>query len=317
MLSTTIQIGVSQCLLGDKVRFDGGHKLDKYIANQLSSYFDFVPHCPEVAIGMGVPRPAIRLMGDIDKPRVIGATDNSIDVTDELVSHSKAFVKTLPSVSGYILKSKSPTCGMSRVKVYQGKGIAPLGNGVGVYARELLAQHSNLPVEEEGRLNDPALRENFIERVFAMRRWQEICDDGITAEKLVLFHSQHKLSLMAHHAGKLKALGSIVAKIDKKHFNEIAQQYFSLFMQTMRFIATRRKHTNVLQHLMGYLKDQLDKDDKQELLQLIMDYHKGHVPLIAPVTLLQHYFRKFPDAYIERQTYLAPYPGEFMLRNLI
>jgi len=316
-LPMQIQIGVSQCLMGDKVRFDAGHKREAFICNTLSQFFEFIAICPEVDIGLGVPRPPIRLIGDPKIPKLVSTNDESEDYTHIMKQYSQQKVTTLKSVSGYILKSKSPTCGLFRVKVYQDKGV-PSKTSRGIYAKILAEKYPNLPIEEEGRLQDPMLRENFLERVYIYRRWQELIESGITKQKLINFHTIHKFTIMAHSPKLYQTLGKKVADLGVVNFKKFSSNYISELMYGLRnYRATRKKNTNVLQHIAGYLKNVLNKADKEELHCIFEDYHRGDIPLIVPITLLQHYFRNHPDDYILAQTYLNPYPGEFRLRNLL
>lgn len=308
-----IRIGISACLLGEKVRYDANHKLDTYIRDTLGQYFDFVPVCPEVAIGLGVPRPTLRLVGDPTRPRAVGVLDPSRDMTAALEHYGQRMTRELPPLSGYILKSKSPSCGMERVKVYQERGVPKMGRGL--YARTLMAGRPLMPVEEEGRLGDPVLRENFIERVLCYHRWQQLETQGITPARLVDFHARHKLILMSHGTEYYRALGRLVADAGSTEINALAQQYIHGFMTALAHPATRKRHSNVLQHLMGYLKKRLDSADKAELLEIIEAYRQGEVPLIVPVTLLNHHFRRHPNEYVAQQIYLAPHPRGLMLRN--
>lgn len=312
--SEKIRIGISSCLLGQEVRFDKGHKRDGFITGTLSEYFEFVPLCPEVAIGLGVPREPIRLVGGAESPRAVGVRTESLDVTDALVDYGRRMARELGDVSGYIFKSKSPSCGMERVKIYTSKGPASK-NGIGLYAREIMRGRPLLPVEEEGRLNDPVLRENFIERVFAYRRWQDATASRLTPAKIVAFHTAHKLSLMAHSPEQYRSLGRLVADAGKRPLAELAEAYITGFMEAMKRRATRKRHANVLMHLMGYLKRKLDSEDKAELREVIDAYRLGYVPLVVPITLLNHHFRRHPDPYVARQIYLNPHPKELMLRN--
>lgn len=307
-------IGVSQCLLGEHVRFDGGHKRDNYITTMLSQYVDYIPVCPEVEIGMGVPRPPIHQFGDVEHPQVVGVKDTSIDVTQPLKKFSKNYVKDLEELSGFILKSKSPTCGMERVKVYQATGQA-LRNGTGVFARELMKAHPQLPVEEEGRLCDPAIRENFVTRIFAYHRWQLLNKENLSKEKLIEFHTRHKLLLRSHNEAGYQRLGKLMADLKGRTIGSIKKAYLPLFMETLKTKADAKKQANVLYHLLGYLKKQLDAEDKQELVTIIEDYRQGKLPLIVPITLFKHHFRRFPDPYVQQQYYLSPHPKELMLRN--
>lgn len=310
-----IRLGISQCLLGDKVRYDGTHKQDRYITDTLGRYFELVPVCPEVAIGLGVPREPIRLEGDAAAPRAVGVRDKSLDVTTPLLRYGRDTAKALTDISGYILKSKSPSCGVGRVKVYHPGGRGSDTQGMGLFVAGFKARQPLLPMEEEGRLCDPVLRENFIERVYAYRRWQFLNAARITPARLMRFHADHKLSLMAHGAEALRELGRIVARPDQRRIRAVADEYSAGFMAALARHATRKRHTNVLQHLAGYLKRQLVADDQAELQAVIEAYRLGQVPLAVPLTLLNHHFRRHPDPYVARQTYLNPHPHELLLRN--
>jgi len=315
---TAIRVGISSCLLGEAVRFDGNHKFDNYINRTLAPFFELIPFCPEVAIGMGVPRPPIRLEGGSDAPRAVGVRDRDLDVTDRLRAYSReqADSDRVRQLSGFLLKSKSPSCGMERVKVYHGAGASR--NGRGLFAAELMAAQPHLPVEEEGRLGDPVLRENFIQRLFAYHRWQQLShDQPLTPARLVAFHSHHKLVLMAHGPSHYQALGRLVATAGSQPLADLAARYIEGFMSALQQHATRALHSNVLQHLLGYLKRDLDSDDKAELLQLIDRYRLGELPLIVPLTLLRHHFRRHPNDYVAQQVYLHPHPPELMLLNQI
>lgn len=313
----TIRIGVSSCLLGEAVRYDGGHKRSGFISDVLGRYFELVPICPEVGIGLGIPRPPIRLEGDPARPRAVGVRDRSIDATEALEQYGRQMARTHRDLSGYLLKSKSPSCGMERVKVYGAPGQPPANSGAGLYARAFMEQHPLLPVEEEGRLNDPVLRENWIERVYAYQRWQQLRTTRMTPHRLVEFHAAHKLCLMAHGAEHYRALGRLAAEAGSRPLGELADTYIARFMEALRFRATRKRHTNVLMHLMGYLKRQIDSEDKAELLEVFERYRTGQLPLIVPITLLKHHFRRHPHPYVANQVYLDPYPDELVLRNLI
>lgn len=317
MTTTTekpIRIGISSCLLGQKVRFDGNHTQDHFITGTLSEVFDFVPVCPEVGIGMGVPRPTIRLIGPADAPRAIGVKDTSIDVTDKLIHYGKRTAAKLDDLSGYIFKSKSPSCGMKRVKLFNGTS-GSSKQGVGLYAREIMRALPLLPVEEEGRLGDPLLRDNFLECVFIYHHWQKLNQQRLTPKALVDFHTRHKLAVMAHGTEYYRALGRLVAAAGSRPIRELADEYIAGLMDALRHRATARRHTNVLMHIMGYLKTQLNRDDKQELLELIEQYRLGRLPRIVPITLLKHHFRNHPNDYIAGQSYLNPDLVELKLRG--
>lgn len=309
-----IRIGISSCLLGMRVRYDGNHKHDAYITETLGRHFELVPVCPEMAIGLGVPRPPIRLVGPAHAPRAVGVDDPQLDVTHRLAQYGARMGRELSDISGYILKSKSPSCGMERVKLYPEKGGPGVKQGRGIYAAALMATQPLLPTEEEGRLGDPVLRENFIEAVFAYRRWQDLAASGVSAARLVEFHTRHKLMLMAHSAERYRSLGRLVAGASKREARAVAQKYIHAVMDTLRQVPTRARHANVLLHLMGYLKTAIDSTDKRELLALIHAYRIGRVPRIVPLTLLNHHFRRHPHPYVAGQYYLESPPDELMLR---
>lgn len=315
--ATPIKVGVSSCLLGREVRFDGGHKRDAFISGVLGRWFELVPVCPEVEIGLGTPRQPIRLERRGNGVRVVGTRQRDLDVTERLRDHGRRVVDRHRDISGYLFKSKSPSCGMERVKVYGGPDAAPAADGVGEFARTVMALRPDLPVEEEGRLNDPVLRENFIERVFAFRRWQDLAANGLTAAAIVDFHTRHKLMIMAHSQQAYRELGRMVAGAGGEDPERFGERYIGAFMAALRTRATRRNHTNVLKHVQGFLKDSIDSADKQELNEVIERYRRGEVPLVVPITLLGHHFRRHPNAYMQRQVYLNPHPPELMLRNLI
>ncbi|CDZ78451.1 hypothetical protein BN59_02761 [Legionella massiliensis] len=309
-------LGISSCLLGEKVRFDGGHKRDNFICDFLANYVDFLPICPEVAIGLGVPRPALHLRGNCEHPRLVEAKDSSRDYTSNMVEFSIQCMKGLNEICGYILKSKSPSCGLKNVKVYQDEGQRPLA-GLGLYARVLKQTFPNLPIEEEGRLNDPRLRENFVERIFIYNEWKNLVKTGLDASKLVEFHTRHKLTLLAHSPSIYKVLGKMLSNIKLHNLEQLNEAYISIFMRGMSCLATPKKHANVLQHCLGYFKKQLDSLDKQELVQSIDNYRSGLLPLIVPVTLFKHHLNRYQQPYLSIQSYLDPYPQELMLRNHI
>lgn len=311
------KLGVSACLMGVEVRFNGGHKQSDLCTQALDTYFDFIPACPEVAIGMGVPREPIRLVGDIDKPQAVGTVHPELDVTQALADYGEHMADTMSDISGYIFMQKSPSCGLERVKVYRENGAPFDGGGRGIYAQAFCARHPDLPVEEDGRLNDPVLRENFITRVYAYAAWQRLLKAGISRRALTDFHSRYKYQVMASDVVQYHALGKLLGSMGRSDPNDIAAQYFSQLMQALKKCATRRGHTNVLQHLSGYLKQTLSRDDKQELQGLITQYRQGIVPLVVPLTLLKHHFRHHPDPYVALQVYLQPHPEPLSLRNAI
>ncbi|TCD24575.1 DUF1722 domain-containing protein [Pseudomonas sp. IC_126] len=313
--STVIKIGISACLLGDPVRFNGGHKESRLCSETLARHFQFVSICPEVAIGLGTPREPIRLVGAPEHPRAVGTVHPELDVTDALVAYGERIATELDDVSGYILMQKSPSCGMERVKVYQASGHPAEGGGSGLFAQGLMRMRPDLPIEEAGRLNDPVLRENFLTRIYAHAEWQRLLRTGLTRKALVNFHSRYKYQLMASDPLQYKALGRMVGGVGNISLEEFAPAYFSQLMAALKKNASRGNHSNVLQHLSGYLKKHLEGDDKQELQRLITQYREGIVPLVVPLTLLKHHFRRHPDRYVASQAYLQPHPEDLSLRN--
>ena len=309
-----IPVGVSSCLLGEEVRYDGGHKLDRYVTGVLGRWFEYVPFCPEALAGLGVPRPPIRLAGDPAAPRAVRVDDASVDVTIELEATSRRIVPELERVRGYVFKRASPSCGMERVKVHQAPGKSPR-MGRGIFARTVMEAYPLLPCEEEGRLNDASLRESFVERVFALDRWRRAMAEGFTAARLVGFHTRHKLLLLSHSEVHYRAAGRLVADAGRREPAQVAGEYLRTFMEGMQRQATRRRHTNVLQHLAGYLKRRIDSGDRQALADLIDEYRTGAVPLVVPIRFLRHHFRHAPDRYAEMQHYLEPCPDALALRN--
>lgn len=310
-----IRVGMSSCLLGEEVRFDGGHKRDRFITDILGEYFKFVPVCPELDVGMGVPRESVRLQGSPDSPRMI-APRSGEDWTARMNRYSRQKVRQLAKLGlcGYILKKNSPSCGMERVKLYGGSG-APSRNARGLFAAELLDRMPLLPVEEEGRLNDPALRENFIERVFAFHRLRRLFQPRVTRREIVEFHTSHKYLLLAHSPVQYRELGKLVAAVKQYAPTDFRDLYARQFMAALTVKTTTRKHVNVLQHILGYLKKQLTTWEKQDILQVISDYGAGMLPLVVPLTLLRHQIDKHQVTYIQGQVYLSPHPKELQLRN--
>ncbi|HDP95004.1 MAG TPA: DUF1722 domain-containing protein [Candidatus Aminicenantes bacterium] len=309
------RVGISTCLLGFKVRYDGGHKLDHFLKDTLGKFVEWVPACPEMEAGFGVPREAFRLVGEVDAPRLV-TNRTGKDVTERMQAWTRGRLDQLEdeSLCGFVFKAKSPSSGMERVKVYNPKGV-PVKQGVGIFARAFMDRFPTLPVEEEGRLHDMVLRENFIVRVFAYFRWRDLPANRRNLGGLVDFHSRHKLLFMAHQPTLATELGAMVAHASKRPLDEVLAEYEERFMELLRRRATRKSHTNVLHHVMGYFKKQLKADEKAELLEVIENYHKGLLPLIVPLTLLNHYQRLYPHQYLERQVYLDPGPLELQLRN--
>jgi uncharacterized protein YbgA (DUF1722 family)/uncharacterized protein YbbK (DUF523 family) len=281
----------------------------------LSQYVEWVPVCPEVEIGLGTPREAIRLVGDPRSPRLV-TIKTGLDHTDAMTTFSEQRVRELEAMdlSGFVFKKDSPSCGLERVRVYSPHGM-PARNGVGLFARALMDHLPLLPVEDEGRLNDPPLRENFIERVFCYRRWRELMQSRVTRQAVVAFHTEHKYLLLAHSRPHYQELGRLVGEAKEYPPSELAGSYGTRFMEALKIKTTVRKHVNVLNHIMGFFKDRLSATEKEELRTVIEDYHQGLTPLIVPLTLTRHYVRKYDVTYIQNQVYLNPHPKELMLRN--
>lgn len=318
MPDTKPRIALSACLAGEDVRFNGGHKESRLCTEVLAEHFDLVPVCPEVAIGLGVPRAAIRLTGDPDNPRATGSRDPALDVTDDLIHHAEHMAVALDDICGYIFMQKSPSCGLERIKVYQANGYPAHQRASGLYAARFSELRPDLPVEEEGRLCDPVLRENFITRVLAYADWQRTKAEGLSRHALIAFHSRYKYQVMAHHPEQYKALGKLLGSMTRQDDpDELGARYFSQLMSALRRCANRGTHGNVLMHLSGYLRRFLDAGDKQEIRRLIDQYMAGVVPLVVPMTLLKHHLQHHPDPYLLTQVYLQPHPENLSLRNAI
>ncbi|WP_028583826.1 YbgA family protein [Desulfogranum mediterraneum] len=309
-----IRLGISSCLLGNQVRYNGGHQRDPYLTDTLSRFFDFVPVCPEVECGLPVPREAMRLVGDPEAPRLVTVTSR-IDLSEQMNRWARRRVRELEDeeICGFIFKSKSPSSGMERVKVYDHNNV-PRAVGVGLFARIFKEHFPLLPTEEEGRLHDMGLRENFIESVFVYRRWRALLA-APSPGKLVAFHSEHKMLLRAHSEKLYRQLGKIVAEAGSQDLPTLLERYQAPLMAAMRLKPTVKKHLNVLLHIVGHFKKLLSSDEKKELLELIERYGEQHLPLIVPITLINHYVRKYKEPYLQRQYYLHPHPLELKLRN--
>ncbi|HKJ25327.1 MAG TPA: DUF523 and DUF1722 domain-containing protein [Myxococcota bacterium] len=312
-----LRIGISSCLLGEEVRFDGGHKRDRFLTDLLADFVEFVPVCPEVEAGLGTPREAIHLeqAGGDGALRIVGVKSGT-DHTRALRKQARSRVRALADAGlcGYVLKRGSPSCGMERVKVFQKKGM-PSRGGRGLFAAELMERMPLLPVEEEGRLNDPPLRENWIERIFAYRRLRNLFAGRLSRRRLVEFHTAHKLQLMAHSPKAYRELGRLVGDARDLPAHELRFRYESGFMEGLAHKATPGRNRNVLEHMLGYFRDQLDADTRAEIARSIEDYHARLVPLVVPLSLVAHYVRKLDVSYLRGQVYLQPHPKELMLRN--
>lgn len=311
-----LRLGVSSCLLGEEVRWNGGHKRDRHLLDLLGPHVEWFPLCPEVEIGLGTPRETIHLIGSVDSPRLVG-TKSKADHTEAMESWARSAMAQIDGwkLHGFVLKRASPSCGLFRVKVMNAKGM-PEHKGQGVFARELAARFPLMPMEEEGRLCDSVLRENFVERLFVNQRWQALLDEDPTPRGLVRFHTRHKLSLLAHDPEIYRELGRLVADAGRAEWAELTRAYGERMFAGLIRPASRGRHRNVLHHLMGFVKDRLTAVDKAELLETIDDYAAGLAPLLVPVTLLKHHLRRgeAPD-WVHEQYYLEPYPKELMLRS--
>ena len=310
-----IKLGISACLLGENVRYDGGHKLDRFLIDTLGQYVEYVPVCPEVECGLPIPREAMHLEGNPDSPRLV-TTRTKQDMTDRMVKWARKRVVELEKedLCGFTFKSNSPSSGMERVRVYNEKGF-PIKKGVGMFAKIFMEHFPLLPVEDEGRLHNPKLRESFIERIFTLKRWREVLRKKESRGGIVDFHTKHKLLILSHGTKYYHAMGKLVAMAKDLALKELYQQYQTLLMESLELKTTPKKNANVFQHMMGYFKEQLSSDEKQELLEVIDHYRKGYIPLIVPITLINHYVRKYDQPYLKQQVYLNPHPLELQLRN--
>ena len=314
MADEKLRLGVSACLLGEAVRYDGGHKRDAFLTDTLAPFVEWVPVCPELELGLGVPRDTLRLVGDGAAPRLVVERTGE-DLTTGMQRFARARLDQLAALAldGYVLKRASPSCGLFRVRVYGRAGV-PGASGRGIFAAALVERFPALPVEEEGRLNDPAIRENFIERVFAMARWRAFTARRPRARDLVGFHTAQKFAILAHSPAHYARLGRLVASAGALT-RALLDEYAQLLMEALAVLATRTRHVNVLQHLAGFFKTRLHKDERAELVEIIAEYRQGLVPLVVPITLIRHHARRLAIAYLRDQVYLNPHPKELMLRN--
>lgn len=310
---TTIRLGISSCLLGNKVRFDGDHKRDHFITDTLEKYVDWVPVCPEAECGLGIPREPMRLVGNPSCPRLIGVQSGQ-DHTEGLLRWARSCVAKLQKKDlwGFIFKARSPSCGRQRVKVFS-KKVRP-GNGAGIFAGIFMEHFPFLPVEDEEGLHDPERRENFIERIFTYRRWRKMQTERKTRSNLIRFHSRHKLIILAHSPKYHRTMGNLLSR-EGVVAKELYAEYQRLLTETLRLKTTISKNTHVLQHIAGHIQKQLSADEKQELGEAIDSYRQGDLPSLVPITLLNHYLRKYDQSYLKEQYYLQPHPIELQLRN--
>ena len=310
-----IRLGISSCLLGEHVRYDGGHKLDHFLKDTLGRHVEWVAVCPEVEYGLSVPREAMHLVKTERGPRLVTSRTGT-DHTDGMKRWAVQRLRGLDEedLCGFVFKSRSPSSGMRGVKVYAPAGI-PSNTGIGIFAGAFMERFPLMPVEDDGRLQSPPLRENFIERVFVFKRWKECEAGGGKIKDLVSFHTDHKLLILSHSTTHYRMLGTLVANVERYPSGKRNTEYLASLMEGLRLLSTVKKNTNVLMHMLGYFRKQISHDEKQELLETIEHYHKGLVPLIVPVTLIKHYVRKYDEQYLARQHYLNPHPLELMLRN--
>lgn len=314
-MATSIKLGISSCLLGQKIRYDGGHKLDPFLTDTVGQYVEYVPVCPEVECGFGIPREALRLAGDPESPRLI-TTNTHKDFTELMARWAKKRIIELAKADlwGFIFKSKSPSCGMERVTVYNERGI-PVKKGSGIFARIFMEHFPQIPVEDEDHLHAPKLRENFIERIFIQKRWREVLAKKWSIGNIVEFHAEHKLLILSHSERHFRSMGKIVVIGNELPIKELYEKYEARLMEALKLKTTPRKNIQVLQHLMDYFKRQLSADERQELVGVIHQYREGYVPLIVPITLINHYVREYKQPYLGKQTYLQPHPIALQLRN--
>ena len=315
MSEARIRVGISSCLLGEQVRWDGGHKRDLFLVSELGRFVEWLPVCPEVEVGMGVPRPTLRLVRDGDDVRMLeNGSDRDHTRAMRAYARKRAAEIAKLDLCGYVLKKDSPSCGMERVKVYR-DGRSPVRDGRGLFAQALIEALPSLPVEEEGRLHDAPLRENFVERIFAYRRLRDLFAGAWRPRDLVAFHTAHKLQLMAHAPKAYAELGRLVAEMKRLPRAELRTRYETQFMAALARRATPGRNANVLEHMSGHLREHLGAEDRAELAGLIRDHRVGLSPLAVPLTLIRHHARRHAVAYLLGQVWLDPHPKELMLRN--
>lgn len=310
-----VRIGIARCLLGEKVRYDGSHKLNRYLRDVLGQFVEWVPVCPEMECGMGVPREAVRLVGELDNPRLVGRNSGE-DWTERMQNWGRNKIAQLEkeNLCGYIFKYGSPSNALGRMKVFADDGRI-FYSGTGVWARMVLEYFPSLPCEDDGRLQDDGIRENFINRIFIFKRWRDVMRDGFSTVKLVDFHTRHKMLIMVHNETIYRQLGKLVSTAGTANPEVFSIEYAELLFKALTDRPTVKKHVNVLIHALGHLKKDISADEKQEMLELIDLFHNKFIPVIVPVTMLNHYVRKYQKGYLADQYYLNPYPAELMLRN--
>ena len=311
-----LRVGVSACLLGAEVRFDGGHKRDRYVTDVLGTHVEWRPVCPELEAGLGLPRPAIQLVGGDRGDRLVVRGEDR-DVTEQMASYAGPRVAELleAGLDGFVFKKDSPSCGVFRGRVRAEKGGMPVRTGVGHFSRVVMDNRPELPVEEEGRLHDAYLRESFIEALFCHNRWRVLVARGLTRRALVEFHEAHKMLLLAHDVARYRALGPIVGSFGRVPDDEVYRDYAAHFLAAIRRPASVGRHVNVLEHLFGHLKNALTSREKKEIGLAIDDFRSGRIPLVVPIALLRFLVTSHEADYVGGQLYLEPHPREMMLRN--
>ena len=312
-----IPLGVSQCLLGEPVRYDGSHKRNRYLTDVLGDYVEFRPVCPELAIGLGVPRKPIRLIITDGQDRIRGIENPGLDVTDALAAEADRAAAAMPEICGYVFMQNSPSCGVFGLKRYLTNGHSLDSQGRGAYAKRFMELMPLVPVEEAGRLCDAGLRENFIARVFALHDWRKLVTQDLTQKKLIEFYSRYKYQVMAHHLPSYFSIGKLLANLSGREIEQCAAEFIQMLMHALSHRATRKGNVNALMHLRGYLKRHISKLEKQELGNSIESYSRGWVPLIVPLTLLKHHLMTLDNPYLKNQTFWSPYPEALGLRNQV
>lgn len=310
-------MGIGACLAGREVRYNGQTKAPNGHVKRIGEIFEMRPFCPEMAAGLGVPRPPIHLVGSEDHIRVLDVETHQHDHTDAIAAHAQEVLDMAPELAGYVLVKASPSCGFERVKRFNQKGNVVAHDQQGIFATALTKADPLLPLEDDGRLNDPGLRESFVTRALVYHQWKQLRSEGLTAAKLIDFYSRHKYLVMAHHVPSYKQLGPMLADAGKQDLETLASEFIAVMMNALTQRASRRSHSNVLFHLSGYLKKKISSEERQRLKALIDQYRLGHVPLVVPVTMLRHHFANNPNAYIDQQVFLEPYPDELQLRNVV
>jgi uncharacterized protein YbgA (DUF1722 family)/uncharacterized protein YbbK (DUF523 family) len=313
----TIKIGVGGCLVGQDVRYNGDHKRSNKVIESLRPFVDFMPMCPEVGIGLGVPRETIRLVVEGEDTRLKDSNTQTKDHTNAMVDYSLAQSEKIKSFSGYIFVKGSPSCGVHRVGRYTEEGNPKDSKGQGVFVKQVLAINPLLPVEDDARLHDPNLRERFIVKVYTYHSWQQLQAEGLSHKALIDFWSDHKYLVMSRHYQSYKDIGRLLAAAGSHDVEQLGTQLIEMIMAALTHVPTRKGHVNVLQHIKGYLKNKLTRDESRDIDEKIEQYRTNVIPLIVPMSLLSHQFKRFENDYISRQVFMSPYPEQLSLRNAL